>query len=101
MSITLYILHREHLKCVNDEETEVTSLTTNSGLFILAEGERHNSAEISNTTLGRAKCFCHRICFIVVIFLLEGERTKSHSFNLNYIYMKNKSTADVWFLKEI
>lgn len=100
MSITLYILHREHLECVNDEETEVTSLTANSGLFILAEGGWHNSTEISNITLGRAKCFCHRICFIVVIFLSEGERTGSHSFNLYYIYIK-KSTADVWFLKEI
>lgn len=48
MPITLYILHREPLKCVNEEETEVTSLTTNSGLCILAEGGWHNSTEISN-----------------------------------------------------
>lgn len=97
----MYILHREHLKCVNDGETEVTSLTANSGLFILAEGRWHNSTEISNITLGKVKCFCHRIYFIVAIFLPGGERTKTHSFNLYYLYMKNKNTADVWFLKEI
>lgn len=101
MPITLYILHREHLKCVNEEETEVTSLTASSGLCILAEDGWHNSTEISNITLGRAKCVCYRICLTVEIFFPDGERIKSYSFNLNYIYMKNKSTADIWFLKEI
>lgn len=97
----MYILHREHLKCVNEEETEVTCVTANSGLFILAEGGWHNSTEISNIILGRAKCFSCRIFVIDVIFFPEGERIKSHFFNLNYIYKKSKSSGDYWFIKEI
>lgn len=95
--MTWYTLHTKLLECVNEKDTEVTALNGSLRWRIVAKPGWCNSTDASNATLGIARCFCYGSRFIVVTYFPEGGRVKSHSFNLNYGYVKNKSAADILF----